>query len=144
YMNQSLQAIVVNSANANSCTGARGLQDAKDTQAWAAEQLNIEPYKIGVASTAVIGSFLPMDKIQYGTQHIFNDKDYPIHFFNQSVLTTDTTTKYVSVQVEVDGKRVTRGGTARGSGMVHPDMATMLGFITTDANVDARILDNCL
>src|SRR5699024_9750084 len=144
YMNQSLQAIVVNSANANSCTGARGLQDAKDTQAWAAEQLNIEPYKIGVASTGVIGSFLPMEKIQYGTQHILNEKYNQSQFFNQSILTTDTTTKHLSVQVEIDGKTVTIGGTAKGSGMVHPNMATMLGFITTDANVDARTLDNCL
>src|SRR5699024_12451650 len=73
-----LQAIVVNSANANSCTGDRGIQDAKDTQSWVAERLNIEPHHVGIASTGVIGSFLPMDKMKHGVDHVLNDA------FNQS------------------------------------------------------------
>ncbi|MFQ3852622.1 bifunctional glutamate N-acetyltransferase/amino-acid acetyltransferase ArgJ [Staphylococcus sp. 2S1] len=142
--NQSLQAIVVNSANANSCTGEKGIQDAKDTQAWVAEHLNLSKESVGVASTGVIGSFLPMDKIQHGTQNVLKEQYNQSEFFNQAILTTDTFTKHLSVQVEIDDITVTIGGTAKGSGMIHPNMATMLSFITTDAKIDADTLDNCL
>lgn len=142
--NQSLQAIVVNSANANSCTGEKGIQDAKDTQAWVAEHLNLSKESVGVASTGVIGSFLPMDKIQHGTQNVLKEQYNQSEFFNQAILTTDTFTKHLSAQVEIDGITVTIGGTAKGSGMIHPNMATMLSFITTDAKIDADTLDNCL
>lgn len=142
--NKTLQAIVVNSANANSCTGEKGTQDALDTQAWVAERLNIDQQNVGVASTGVVGAFLPMDKIYYGTQHVLKEAYNNSQFFNQAILTTDTVTKHIAVQVEIDGKTVTIGGSAKGSGMIHPNMATMLGFITTDANIDANTLDYCL
>lgn len=142
--NKKLQAIVVNSANANSCTGEKGMQDALDTQSWVAERLNIDQQNVGVASTGVVGAFLPMDKIHYGTQHVLKEEYNNSQFFNQAILTTDTATKNLSVQVEIDGKTVTIGGSAKGSGMIHPNMATMLGFITTDANIDADTLDYCL
>ncbi|MBU0438546.1 bifunctional glutamate N-acetyltransferase/amino-acid acetyltransferase ArgJ [Staphylococcus succinus] len=142
--NQVLQAIVVNSANANACTGEKGLQDAKDTQAWVAKQLNITQQHVGIASTGVIGSFLPMDKIQHGTEHVMEEQYNHGEYFNQAILTTDTATKHLSVQVEIEGKTVTIGGTAKGSGMIHPNMATMLGFITTDANIESDTLDGCL
>ena len=141
---KALQAIIVNSAIANACTGEKGMQDALDTQAWIAEQLNIEQHLVGVASTGVIGSFLPMDKIQYATQHVLKEQYNKSEAFNQAILTTDTMTKHLSVKVEIDGTTVTIGGTAKGSGMIHPNMATMLGFITTDANIDANTLDYCL
>lgn len=143
-INQTLQAVVVNSANANSCTGDRGIQDAKDTQSWVAERLNIEPHHVGVASTGVIGSFLPMDKIKYGVDHVLEDSFNQSAYFNQSILTTDTITKHLSVKVDIDNQTVTIGGTAKGSGMIHPNMATMLGFITTDAKVDSKALNQCL
>ncbi|WP_145372877.1 bifunctional glutamate N-acetyltransferase/amino-acid acetyltransferase ArgJ [Staphylococcus cohnii] len=143
-INQTLQAVVVNSANANSCTGDRGIQDAKDTQSWVAERLNIEPHHVGVASTGVIGSFLPMDKIKYGVDHVLEDSYNQSAYFNQSILTTDTITKHLSVKVDIDNQTVTIGGTAKGSGMIHPNMATMLGFITTDAKVDSKALNQCL
>ncbi|WP_040030299.1 bifunctional glutamate N-acetyltransferase/amino-acid acetyltransferase ArgJ [Staphylococcus cohnii] len=143
-INQTLQAVVVNSANANSCTGYRGIQDAKDTQSWVAERLNIEPHHVGVASTGVIGSFLPMDKIKYGVDHVLEDSFNQSAYFNQSILTTDTITKHLSVKVDIDNQTVTIGGTAKGSGMIHPNMATMLGFITTDAKVDSKALNQCL
>ena len=141
---KALQAIIVNSAIANACTGEKGIQDALDTQAWIAEQLNIEQHLVGVASTGVIGSFLPMDKIHYATQHVLKEQYNKSEAFNQAILTTDTMTKHLSVKVEIDGTTVTIGGTAKGSGMIHPNMATMLGFITTDANIDANTLDYCL
>lgn len=139
-----MQAVVVNSANANSCTGDRGIQDAKDTQSWVAERLNIEPHHVGIASTGVIGSFLPMDKIKHGVDHVLQDSFNQSEYFNQSILTTDTTTKHLSVKVDIDNQTVTIGGTAKGSGMIHPNMATMLGFITTDAKVDSKALNQCL
>ncbi|RIL27470.1 bifunctional glutamate N-acetyltransferase/amino-acid acetyltransferase ArgJ [Staphylococcus gallinarum] len=142
--NQTLQAIVVNSANANACTGEKGLQDAKDTQAWVAQQLDLPTHNVGVASTGVIGSFLPMDKIHYGTQNIMKDEYNHGAYFSEAILTTDTITKHLSVQVEIDGKTITIGGTAKGSGMIHPNMATMLGFVTTDANIESMELSNTL
>ncbi|MCG7339112.1 bifunctional glutamate N-acetyltransferase/amino-acid acetyltransferase ArgJ [Staphylococcus sp. ACRSN] len=142
--NQTLQAIVVNSANANACTGEKGLQDAKDTQTWVAEQLNLPAHNVGVASTGVIGSFLPMDKIKYGTQNVMKDGFNQGDFFSEAILTTDTMTKHLSVQVEIDGETVTIGGTAKGSGMIHPNMATMLGFVTTDANIESIDLTTAL
>ncbi|NWK83433.1 bifunctional glutamate N-acetyltransferase/amino-acid acetyltransferase ArgJ [Staphylococcus sp. GSSP0090] len=141
---RTLQAIIVNSAYANACTGEKGIQDALDTQTWVAEQLNIEQHLVGVASTGVIGSFLPMDKIYDATQHVLKDRYNNSEAFNQAILTTDTMTKHLSVKFEIEGTTVTIGGTAKGSGMIHPNMATMLGFITTDVNIDADTLDYCL
>ena len=109
-----------------------------------AERLNIEPHHVGVASTGVIGSFLPMDKIKYGVDHVLEDSFNQSAYFNQSILTTDTITKHLSVKVDIDNQTVTIGGTAKGSGMIHPNMATMLGFITTDAKVDSKALNQCL
>src|SRR5699024_7913025 len=107
-----LQAVVVNSANANSCTGDRGIQDAKDTQSWVAERLNIEPHHVGIASTGVIGSFLPMDKIKHGVDHVLQESFNQSEYFNQSILTRDTTTKHLSVKVDIDNQTLTIGGTA--------------------------------
>ena len=142
--NQTLQAIVVNSANANACTGEQGLKDAKDTQQWVAKQLKILPTNVGVASTGVIGEFLPMDKIYHGTQNVLKEQYNNSEYFNEAILTTDKCTKNLAVQVEIDGTTVTIGGTAKGSGMIHPNMATMLGFVTTDANIDGETLSQSL
>ena len=95
-------------------------------------------------TVGVIGSFLPMDKIKYGVDHVLEDSFNQSAYFNQSILTTDTITKHLSVKVDIDNQTVTIGGTAKGSGMIHPNMATMLGFITTDAKVDSKALNQCL
>ena len=85
-----------------------------------------------------------MDKIHYGTQNIMKDEYNHGAYFSEAILTTDTITKHLSVQVEIDGKTITIGGTAKGSGMIHPNMATMLGFVTTDANIESMELSNTL
>ncbi|MVH47728.1 N-acetylglutamate synthase, partial [Staphylococcus aureus] len=139
-----LQALVVNSANANSCTGQQGIDDAQQTQTWVAQQLQIPSEHVAVASTGVIGEYLPMDKIKTGTEHI-NDANFATPgAFNESILTTDTCTKHIAVSLNIDGKTITIGGSAKGSGMIHPNMATMLAFITTDASIESNTLHQLL
>ncbi|HDF6760635.1 TPA: bifunctional glutamate N-acetyltransferase/amino-acid acetyltransferase ArgJ [Staphylococcus aureus] len=139
-----LQALVVNSANANSCTGQQGIDDAQQTQTWVAQQLQIPSEHVAVASTGVIGEYLPMDKIKTGTEHI-NDANFATPgTFNEAILTTDTCTKHIAVSLNIDGKTITIGGSAKGSGMIHPNMATMLAFITTDASIESNTLHQLL
>jgi len=140
-----LRAFVVNSGNANACTGQRGLKDAYQTREEAGALLNIPPHLIGVASTGIIGQFLPMQKLSQGLASIakeVNAEGY--RDFAEAILTTDTCTKSAEVKLSVNGKTVTIAGVAKGSGMIHPNMATMLGFITTDAVIDANHLQSLL
>ncbi|HBG3054334.1 TPA: acetylglutamate kinase [Staphylococcus aureus] len=139
-----LQALVVNSANANSCTGQQGIDDAQQTQTWVAQQLQIPSEHVAVASTGVIGEYLPMDKIKTGTEHIKDINFATPGAFNEAILTTDTCTKHIAVSLKIDGKTVTIGGSAKGSGMIHPNMATMLAFITTDASIESNTLHQLL
>lgn len=130
-----IQAILVNSGNANACTGEQGLFDAYKMQKEFAEELKIQEHLVAVTSTGVIGELLPMDKVNIGIKQILH-KEYQVeNNFKQAILTTDTCIKQIAVQVNIDGKTVSIGGAAKGSGMIHPNMATMLGFITTDANI---------
>ncbi|GIO21574.1 bifunctional ornithine acetyltransferase/N-acetylglutamate synthase [Oceanobacillus sp. J11TS1] len=139
-LNQSskLQSIIVNAANANSYTGEQGLSDAYKMQQLAAQKLGVTHDLVAVASTGVIGEMLPMDLIAAGIDRIGENKN--AEAFEQAILTTDTKTKHIAVEVEIDGKTITIAGAAKGSGMIHPNMATMLSFITTDAKVDANSL----
>ncbi|CAH2715641.1 Arginine biosynthesis bifunctional protein ArgJ [Neobacillus rhizosphaerae] len=130
-----IQAILVNSGNANACTGEQGLTDAFEMQKEFASELGIQSHLVGVTSTGVIGELLPMEKIKTGIKQILMNEYENEENFKKSILTTDTCMKQIAVQVKIDGKTVTIGGTAKGSGMIHPNMATMLGFVTTDANV---------
>ncbi|MGK9043335.1 bifunctional glutamate N-acetyltransferase/amino-acid acetyltransferase ArgJ [Mammaliicoccus vitulinus] len=139
-----LSAIVINSAIANACTGHRGIEDAKQTQKWVASKLQIPEHHIGIASTGLIGEFLPMQKIEYGVNNIDIQNDSNSEDFNESILTTDKETKHIAVQVTIDEEVITIGGTCKGSGMIHPNMATMLGFMTTDANVEVEDLNSLL
>ncbi|MFD2630224.1 bifunctional glutamate N-acetyltransferase/amino-acid acetyltransferase ArgJ [Oceanobacillus kapialis] len=139
-----LQAIIVNAGVANACTGQQGDIDAEEMQQNAASILNIPASYVGVASTGVIGTPLPMDKINTAIQEISITNESAPHHFADAILTTDTVTKQVAVQIEIDGKTITIGGAAKGSGMIHPNMATMLGFITTDAAVEADSLQLAL
>ncbi|HWO75764.1 MAG TPA: bifunctional ornithine acetyltransferase/N-acetylglutamate synthase [Bacillus sp. (in: firmicutes)] len=131
-----VQALIVNSGNANACTGEQGLKDAYDMQALFAEKLGIPAAYVAVASTGVIGVPLEMDKIKYGIEQINLPEYEAVRRFEQAILTTDTSVKHACVQLEIDRQTVTIGGAAKGSGMIHPNMATMLGFITTDAKIN--------
>lgn len=132
-----LQAIIVNSANANSFTGATGLVNAKTMQQLVANKLAIAPELVGVASTGVIGHQLEMGKITAGVAQLQLAGGAK---FEEAILTTDTHTKTVSVQFAIDGVVCTMSGVAKGSGMIHPNMGTMLSFITTDAAIAGDLL----
>ena len=139
---QKLQAIVVNSGVANSCTGQQGLDAAYEMQRLAAQKLKIEPDLVGLASTGVIGEQLPMDALKNGLSRILVSGK--ADDFAEAILTTDTCTKTCVVTEEFGSDLVTMAGVAKGSGMIHPNMATMLAFITCDANISSATLQAAL
>ncbi|BAB06618.1 bifunctional ornithine acetyltransferase/N-acetylglutamate synthase [Halalkalibacterium halodurans] len=140
-----LQAMIVNSGIANACTGKRGLDDAYTMRAVGAETFHIPEHYVAVTSTGVIGEFLPMDVITNGIRQLKPEATIEgAHAFNEAILTTDTVEKHTCYQTIVNGKTVTVGGVAKGSGMIHPNMATMLSFVTTDANIDHGHLQGAL
>jgi glutamate N-acetyltransferase / amino-acid N-acetyltransferase len=142
---EKLQAIVVNSGIANACTGERGMQDARTIAAQAAHLLEIPTHYVGVASTGIIGQFLPVGNILPALETVISTANETRgDDFAEAILTTDTSTKQVQVTLQVDGKDVTIAGVAKGSGMIHPNMATMLGFITTDAAIEPQHLQTLL
>lgn len=140
---QTLQAILVNSAVANACTGEQGLKDAYQMQQLAADKLGIEKHQVAVASTGVIGHLLPMDVVASGVDQL-SSQTGNAQGFHEAILTTDIVTKELTVQAEIGGKVVTMSGVAKGSGMIHPNMATMLSFITTDVAISAEVLQTLL
>ncbi len=135
------QAILVNSGNANACTGARGMKNARQSAATAAVTLGIKESQVLVASTGVIGQFLPMDKMTLG---IFDAASRLSRDGNddaaEGICTTDTFPKTCAVEFEIGGVPVRIGGIAKGSGMIAPNMATMLAFITTDVKISRPLL----
>jgi glutamate N-acetyltransferase/amino-acid N-acetyltransferase len=135
-----IQAIIVNSGNANSCTGDQGVKDAYEMQKQFASELGIKEHYVAVTSTGVIGEKMPMDKVSSGIKQIMQKENEAESKFKEAILTTDLAPKNIGVQINVDGKTISIGGAAKGSGMIHPNMATMLGFVTTDANIDAESL----
>lgn len=137
------QAIIVNSAIANAVTGDEGITNAKKTQRLLAEKFDLNPSHIAVCSTGVIGKQLPMDKIALGISKL-SAENVHTNGFAEAILTTDLVTKEVTYEVEIAGKTVTVAGVCKGSGMIHPNMATMLGFITTDAKIAQPLLQNML
>ena len=139
---QKLQAIVVNSGVANSCTGQQGLDAAYEMQQSTAQKLKIEPDLVGLASTGVIGEQLPMDALKNGLSQILVSGK--ADDFAEAILTTDTCTKTCVVTEEFGSDLVTMAGVAKGSGMIHPNMATMLAFITCDANISSATLQAAL
>jgi glutamate N-acetyltransferase / amino-acid N-acetyltransferase len=142
---QKLQAVVVNSACANACTGERGLKDAYEMRELCAQQFGIASHLVAVASTGVIGEFMPMEKIREGMKKLQpGDLSENAEAFQTAILTTDTVMKKACYQTTIDGKAVTVGGAAKGSGMIHPNMATMLAFVTTDANISSPVLQEAL
>ena len=139
---QKLQAIVVNSGVANSCTGQQGLDAAYEMQRLTAQKLEVEPELVGLASTGVIGEQLPMDALKNGLSKILVSGK--AEDFAEAILTTDTCTKTCVVTEEFGSDLVTMAGVAKGSGMIHPNMATMLAFITCDANISSATLQAAL
>ena len=139
------QAVIINSGNANACTGEVGMANARRMAAATAEQLCIDADLVLVSSTGVIGQQLPMDKIENGIQAATSalstegGSDAA-----EGIMTTDTHPKSVSIEVEIDGAPVRIAGIAKGSGMIAPNMATMLSYLTTDARINTETLQTAL
>ena len=140
-----LQGLIVNSGNANAFTGKKGLEDAYEMRKQFAAVMGLKETETAVTSTGVIGEYLPMEAIKEGIHQIpsyvakTSGKD-----FAEAIVTTDTITKQVAVTCQIDGKDITIGGAAKGSGMIKPNMATMLAFVTTDAKVENTALQSAL
>ena len=135
------QAVIVNSGCANACTGTQGMKDTKAMAQAAAMKLDISEDFVLVASTGVIGVKLPVDRIEAGAM-MMELSAQGGHELARAIMTTDTHPKEIAVAVPEHGFTV--AGIAKGAGMIHPDMATMLSFLTTDAKIDARLLDRLL
>lgn len=142
-----VQAVVVNSGIANACTGAEGLGYCADTAAEAAAALNIPKTAVLVASTGVIGKHLPIDKIKSGVtalSKVLGSSREDAKLAAEAIMTTDTKSKEVACTLELDGKQVTVAGMCKGSGMIHPNMCTMLCFVTTDVAISHELLQKAL
>jgi glutamate N-acetyltransferase/amino-acid N-acetyltransferase len=137
------QAIVVNSGCANACTGDSGMADAVEMARSVAEKVGLSVEDVLVASTGVIGVSLPMDRVRAGIRNVALTKEGG-HELASAMMTTDTFPKETAISVESKLGRFTLGGVAKGAGMIHPDMATLLCFLTTDAAVDVRFLQSAL
>ncbi|MCG8499133.1 MAG: bifunctional glutamate N-acetyltransferase/amino-acid acetyltransferase ArgJ [Firmicutes bacterium] len=143
--NDNTQAIVINSGNANACTGKKGFEDAEYMIETTAKELNLSSNEVLVASTGIIGVPMPMDKIISGVKEAAEILSYDgFEDAAKGILTTDTSTKTVSIELTIDGRPVVISGMAKGSGMIHPNMATMLGFILTNASIDKKMLNKAL
>ena len=142
-----VQAIIVNSGIANACTGAEGFGYCKDTADAAAAALGISADGVLVGSTGVIGKQIPIEKLTAGVAELAKKKQATLESGQEAakaIMTTDTKEKELAVEIEVAGKTVTIGGMAKGSGMIHPNMCTMLAFITTDAVISKETLQKAL
>lgn len=140
---EAVRAVVINTGIANACTGAQGYENVVTEAKEVAKLLDIKPEEVVVGSTGVIGQQLPMDVIKEGIKKLVPELKADRQSEEDAswaILTTDTKPKEAAVEVEIDGKTVTIAGMCKGSGMIHPNMGTMLGFITTDAAIDKALL----
>ena len=141
------QAVVVNSGIANACTGKQGLDCCAAEAKCAGDLLGIPAEAVLVASTGVIGMQLPLDRITAGIEKLVAAKADTLEAgldAAKAIMTTDTVHKEIAVEVEIGGTTVTVGGMCKGSGMIHPNMCTMLGFVTTDANISKELLQKAV
>lgn len=141
------QVIVINSGIANACTGEAGMECCKEVAKEAAKVLETETESVLIGSTGVIGMQLPVEKMKAGVHLLAEEKAAGQEMGNlaaKAIMTTDTKEKEAAVTIEIDGKTVTIGGMAKGSGMIHPNMCTMLAFITTDAVISKEALQAAL
>ena len=140
--NNLAKAVIINSGNANACVGDKGMQDAIEVVTLTAQKLGCSPKEIIFNSTGVIGVPLNMEALRKGITHCASCLSATgSHAAAEAIMTTDTFPKETAVQFEIAGKKVTIGGIAKGSGMIHPNMATMIGILTTDVNISAPLLD---
>ena len=138
-----VNAIVINSGIANACTKDEGMEYCKRSTKKAAFELGVEENSILLASTGVIGMQLPIDKICAGIESLSNSLEQSEKAANEAakaIMTTDTVSKEIAIEFEISGKTVKMGAMCKGSGMIHPNMCTMLGFITTDVNISKELL----
>ena len=141
------QAVIVNSGIANACTGKQGLDICEAEAKCAGELLGIPADAVLVASTGVIGMQLPLDRMTAGIEKLVAAKADTLEAgleAAKAIMTTDTVHKQIAVEVEIGGKTVTLGGMCKGSGMIHPNMCTMLGFLTTDLSIEKSLLQEAL
>lgn len=144
---ESVQAIVVNAGIANACTGKQGFLDCEETAKYTGEVLQVPSTSVLVASTGVIGMNLPIDRIKQGIDQMkdsLSDTRESALQAAKAIMTTDTVEKEVAVSVTIGGKNVTIGGMCKGSGMIHPNMCTMLSFLTSDVNISKELLQEAL
>jgi glutamate N-acetyltransferase/amino-acid N-acetyltransferase len=140
-----VKAVIVNSGCANAATGKAGMRDAQRTALTAARHLGIKPHEVALASTGIIGKRLPMDKMEAGLSKLLaNPKARKGDSTAKAIMTTDLTQKEVYASATINGQRITVAGCAKGSGMIAPNMATMLAFLATDAKVDSKTLQSAL
>ncbi len=142
-----VQAVIVNAGIANACTGRQGYDCCKQTAKKAAQVLGISEDAVLVASTGVIGWQLPVEKITAGVEKLAAVKNDTLEAGQaavEAIMTTDTVPKQAAVEIEIGGKKVTVGGMCKGSGMIHPNMCTMLGFVTTDIAISKELLQEAL
>lgn len=141
------QAVIVNSGIANACTGAEGMEYCRETAEEAAKILGIDAKGVLIGSTGVIGMQLPIDRIKAGIAKLAEGRSADLESGTEAakaIMTTDTRKKEAAVRLEIGGKTVTIGGMAKGAGMIHPNMCTMLSFITTDAKISKKALQAAL
>ena len=141
------QAVIINAGIANACTGEEGMGYCAQTAKAAAETLGVAEDGVLVASTGVIGMQLPIDKIAAGVKAmvpLLGDSLEKGTEASKAIMTTDTKNKQVAVQIDMNGTTVTIGGMCKGSGMIHPNMCTMLSFVTTDAAISKELLQEAL
>ena len=147
YSGEPMQAVVINSGIANACTGKEGFDACEATAKAVEESLGVKYTSVAVASTGVIGMQLPVDKLVKGVNLMSKSLDGSIEAgtaASKAIMTTDTVNKEVAVSFEIGGKPVTLGGMSKGSGMIHPNMCTMLAFLTTDLAIEKALLQEAL
>ena len=147
YGNKTAHVIVVNSGVANACTGEEGLGYCRETAKKTAELFGIQENQVLVASTGVIGRQIPIDKIKSGVEMmkpLLSESEASATLAAEAIMTTDTVKKEIAVTTEIGGKTVTFGGMCKGSGMIHPNMCTMLSFVMTDACISQELLQKAL
>ena len=147
YHQDGARVVVCNSGIANACTGAEGMGYCKETAAAASEMLKVPETAVLVASTGVIGQQLPIDRIKGGIAKLalmLEDSPEAGAMAARAIMTTDTHSKETAVSLEIGGKTVTIGSMCKGSGMIHPNMCTMLSFVTTDVSISKKLLQEAL
>ena len=139
------QALVINSGNANACLGEQGYKDAEEMASLAAQLLNCNSKNVLVGSTGVIGMPLDLSKVRSGIKSAISSlSEEGGHDAAEAIMTTDIVSKEIAVEFEIQGEKVRIGAMAKGSGMIHPNMATMIGVVTTDINISKELLDKAL